>query len=69
MDSTVRTVEYFYVMVPNNPGQAAKIMSGLAAQGVNLLAFSGFPSGRRAQLDLIPEESAAFKRAAKKLGF
>lgn len=28
----------------------------------------GFPSGRRAQLDLIPEDSAALKRAAKKLG-
>jgi hypothetical protein len=68
MDDTVRKVEYFYVMVPNSPGQAAKIMSGLAEQGVNLLAFSGFPSGRRAQLDLIPEVSAALKRAAKKLG-
>jgi hypothetical protein len=68
MDNTVRNVEYFYVMVPNSPGQAAKIMSGLAEEGVNLLAFSGFPSGRRAQLDLIPEDSAALKRAAKKLG-
>lgn len=68
MDNTVRKAEYFYVMVPNSPGQASKIMSGLVEQGVNLLAFSGFPSGRRAQLDLIPEDSAALKRAAKKLG-
>ena len=68
MDNTVRKVEYFYVMVPNRPGQAAKILSGLAEQGVNLLALSGFPSGRQAQLDLIPEDSAALKRAAKKLG-
>jgi hypothetical protein len=34
--------------------------------GVNLLAFSGFPKGRRAQLDFIPADSAAFKAAAKK---
>jgi hypothetical protein len=55
-------------MVPNTRGQGAKILSGLAEAGVNLLAFSGFPSGRRAQLDLIPENSAQLKRAAKKLG-
>jgi hypothetical protein len=32
---------------------------------VNFLAFSGFPSGRRAQLDFIPVDVAAFKSAAK----
>ena len=64
----VRKVDYFYTTVPNTTGQGAKILAGLAAEGVNLLAFSGFPSGRRAQLDLVPEDSAALKRAAKKLG-
>jgi hypothetical protein len=68
MSDTLRKVDYFYVMVPNTPGKGAKILADLAAAGVNLLAFSGFPSGRRAQLDLIPEDSAALKRAAKKLG-
>ena len=43
-------------------------MAGLAAQGVDLLAFSCFPAaGRRAQLDLVPADSAKLKRAAKKL--
>ncbi len=32
---------------------------------MNLLAFSGFPEGRRAQLDFIPADAAAFKNAAK----
>src|SRR5260370_531547 len=32
---------------------------------VNLLAFSGFPSGRRAQIDFVPEDAAAFRTAAK----
>jgi len=67
MADKVRKVDYYYVMVPDTPGQGAKVLSGLAAEGVNLLAFSGFPSGRKGQLDLIPEDSAAFKRAAKKL--
>lgn len=68
MSDSLRKVDYFYVMVANTAGQGAKVMSGLAAEGVNLLAFSGFPSGRRGQLDLIPENSAQLKRAAKKLG-
>jgi len=29
------------------------------------LAFSGFPSGRRAQIDFVPEDAAAFRAAAK----
>jgi hypothetical protein len=29
------------------------------------VAFSGFPEGRRAQLDFIPADAAAFKSAAK----
>lgn len=68
MSETLRKVDYFYTLVPNTAGQAAKVLAGLAAEGVNLLAFSGFPSGRRSQLDLVPEDSAHLKRAAKKLG-
>lgn len=68
MTDTLRKVDYFYTLVPNTPGSAAKVLGGLAAEGVNLLAFSGFPSGRRSQLDLMPEDPAQLKRAAKKLG-
>src|ERR1700682_3146877 len=67
MSNNLRKVDYFYVMVPNTAGQGAKVLAGLAAQGVNLLAFSGFPSGRKGQLALVPENTAAFTRAAKKL--
>ena len=67
MAHNVRKVDYFYVMISDKPGEGAKILADLATEGVNLLAFSGFPSGRKAQLDLIPEDSAALKRAAKKL--
>jgi len=64
---SLRKVDYFYTMVPNTTGQGSTILAGLAAEGVNLLAFSGCPSGKRAQLDLVPEDSTALKRAAKKL--
>src|SRR5438876_4619505 len=67
MSSNLRTIDYFYVMIPNTAGQGSRVLAALAAEGVNLLAFSGFPSGRKGQLDLIPEDSATFKRAAKKL--
>ncbi len=68
MSDRLRKVDYFHVMIPNRPGQASTIAAGLAGAGVNLLAFSGFPSGKMTQLDLMPEDSAKLKRAAKKLG-
>ena len=68
MSEKLRKVDYFYTMVPNTAGKGAKIMSRLAAEGVNLLAFSGFPSGKKAQLDLVPEDSVKLRRAAKRLG-
>lgn len=67
MSDTVRKVDYFYVVVPDKPGEGAKVLSALATEGINLLAFSAFPSARKSQLDLVPEDSAAFKLAAKKL--
>ena len=67
MSNNLRKVDYFYVMVPNTAGQGAKVLAALAGEGVNLLAFSGFPSGGKGQLDLIPENSAKFRRVAKKL--
>jgi hypothetical protein len=67
MSDTVRKVDYFYVVVPDKPGECFKVLSALAGEGINLLAFSGFPSARKGQLDLVPEDSAALKLAAKKL--
>jgi hypothetical protein len=63
----LRKVDYFYIEVSNASGQSAPILAGLRDAGINLLAFSGFPSGRKAQLDFVPEDSATFKAAAKKM--
>ena len=63
----IRKVDYWYVTVPHKPGEAARILEAMRDEGVNLLAFHGFPEGRHAQIDLIPEDSARFKAAAAKV--
>jgi hypothetical protein len=65
MADEIRLVDYFYVEVPDRPGEAARHLDALRRAGVNLLAFSGFPKGRRAQLDFVPEDPRAFRAAAK----
>ena len=66
MADTVRLVEYFYLTAPQKPGVGAAVLNELRQAGVNLLAFSGFPAGRGAQMDFIPEDAAAFRAAARK---
>jgi hypothetical protein len=66
MAETIRKVPYFYVMAPDKPGEGAKALQTLRDAGVNLLAFSGFPVGKRAQLDFVPEDPKAFRAVAKK---
>jgi hypothetical protein len=66
MAETVRRVEYFYVETEQKPGVGARLLGELKAAGVNLLAFSGFPSGRRAQIDFVPEDSQAFRAVARR---
>lgn len=68
MATTVRKTAYFSMKTPNRAGQGAKLLAALAAQGVNLLAFTGFPNAGRAQVDFIPYDVSKFARAARKLG-
>lgn len=69
MADRIRKAQYFKVMVPNRAGASAKVFTALADARVNLLAFSGFPrGGGKAQLDFVPEKTAAFKKALKKAG-
>ena len=66
MADTIRRVDYFYILTPNRPGEAARALKALKDAGINLLAFSGFPKGRRTQLDFIPADPAALVKAAKR---
>ena len=66
MPDEIRRIDYYYVTVPDKPGEAARVLAALRGAGINLLGVSAFPHGaRRSQLDLIPEDSAAFTKAAK----
>jgi hypothetical protein len=69
MADTVRRVEYYYVTVPDAPGEGARILSALKDSGVNLLAYLGFPlGGGQSQIDLVPEDPDAFREAAERAG-
>ena len=65
MANVVKKVAYFAMDIPNKPGEGARVLGALAEAGVNLLAFTGFPCGRKAQLDNFPEDVAIFKKAVK----
>ncbi len=65
MADTIRMVEYYYTMVSDKPGEAARLLGVLSDARVNLLAFSGFPSQRKSQVDFVPADPPAFLAAAK----
>ena len=66
MDS-IRKLDYFSMETPHKVGEGARLLGALRDAGVNLVAFTGVPRGRRAQVDFIPEDSAQFRQAARKL--
>jgi hypothetical protein len=69
MADSVRSVDYHYATVQDSPGAAEGVLSAVREQGVNLVAFLGFPLGNgRAQLDLVPEDAAALRAAAEQAG-
>lgn len=70
MSFSIRRVDYLYATVKDQPGEAYKLLSQLAALGVNLLAFSAIPIGpMRTQLTLFPEHTPQLMEAARKAGF
>ena len=65
MADTVRSVEYRYVTVPDEPGEVQRVLSALEDGGVNLVAFLGFPSSAgTSQIDLVPEDAATLREVA-----
>ncbi len=65
MAESIKVAQYFKVAVPDKAGEAVKMLDAVKGAGVNLLAFSGFPRGKKAQLDFVPEDPARFKEVAK----
>ncbi len=69
MADTVRRVDYYYVTVPDTPGEGERVFSTLKESDVNLLAYLGFPvEGGRSQIDLVPADPAALRQAAERSG-
>src|SRR5262245_46710363 len=66
MAETLQRIPYFYIEVADKPGEGAGVLSLLREEGINLLAYSGFPHGRRAQMDFVPADALVFKAAVKK---
>lgn len=70
MADTVRKSDYFKALIPNKPGEGAKVLNALKDAGVNLVGLWGYPmgKGKQAALELIPETAAGFGKLAKKAG-
>jgi hypothetical protein len=57
------------VVAPDKAGEGARALQTLRDAGVNLLAFTGFPVGKRCQLDFVPEDPSRFRAAARRAGW
>ena len=70
MTFSVRTVEYFYTRVEEEPGRAYEFLARLASEEINLLAFSAVPFGpNQIELTIFPDRTDEFQRVAEKLGW
>ena len=65
MPAKIVRAEYYYVMVKDRPGESYKLLSLLADQGVDLLAFNAIPlGGETTQLVVFPSEPSLFLKVA-----
>jgi len=70
MSINVFAAEYFYTRVENEPAKAYELLSRLASEDINLLAFSAVPFGpNHVELTIFPKRSEDFQRVAGKLGW
>ncbi len=69
MDITVRRVEYFYATVDDKSGVAYGLLDLFRKNGVNLMAFTAFPSGLgQSQIDFFPESAKKLKAVLADVG-
>lgn len=67
MTFTIRRADYYYCTVQDQPGEGYRLLNELAESGVNLLAFTGIPTGPNyTQLTLFPENGHQLQIAAHK---
>ena len=71
MAHTVCKAQTFTAVIPNKAGEGAKVLNALRDAGVNLVAFWGYPLGKKsktAAIELIPENDKGFAKIAGKAG-
>lgn len=67
MADRVSKVTYCYAKVASRAGQGVKLLEELKKEDVNLLAFSGFPTGGgKAQLDFVTNDMPGLRRVARR---
>jgi hypothetical protein len=65
----IRRIHYYSTTVRDAPGEGYRVLSSLAEQQVNLVAFTGVPIGSNlTQLTLFPDDESLFVSAAGKSG-
>jgi hypothetical protein len=64
-----KKVRYVAIKVPSRAGQGAAVLEAVAKAKINLLAFTGFPEGGRAQIDLVTNDLAKLRKVAKSAGW
>jgi len=65
MASTVKEVEYYYLLVADKPGEARKLLDFLSEKRVNLQAITTFPKGEgQSQLNFFPDNPELLNKAA-----
>jgi hypothetical protein len=65
----IRRVSYFYLNVPDRPGEAYKLLALLSERGINMHAFTAVPVGEaRTQLSIVPEDPAQLVAEASRAG-
>ena len=60
MTDQARVVYSYSTSVPDEPGQAFKVLATLVSAGINLLGCSGTQSDGEARIEVVPADAAAF---------
>jgi hypothetical protein len=64
-----RKVRYVALKVPSRAGQGAAVLDAVAKARINLLAFTGFPAGGGAQIDLVTDDLGKLRKVARAAGW
>jgi len=65
----VRRVSYFYLTVPDRPGEAYKLLALFADRGIKLSAVTAIPTGaEHTQLSIVPEDPSHLVAEARRAG-